>query len=416
MRLKSIFDYTEPQLNKYLRDEDINLSINAKRYMVVRHLGIKDEHFTEHQYFPNAMLLSNSYFELEEYLYTEIGLFTLSLMDETLEKATLDDQGINVSNAKKISRALIGNNSLRIFNFTNINIDTDGFAYIADALIKNKSITTLNLSGDYLKATGAQYVSQIILRNRVIEHINLSQNDLKSLGTRHICELLKQNTTLKSINLNQNEIGNVGAQYVGEMLDINKTLKELHLQNNLITDARYIFDSNNQTIEKLWFGFNSISNMYHVGKFLERNKSLRILSFEWTNIKEKEFVYISDSLRINSTLTHLNISHNFITVNGMKYFSDALKENISLEYLNVSGNDGIVYIYDALEYNNHLVEIMPRLMTHPKLDKNLQYKLTMLPLLKGERIGLYLSMIIIHLSKDIIDEFIDFHKRINYNT
>ena len=89
-------------------------------------------------------------------------------------------------------------------------------------------------------------------------------------------------------------------------------------------------------------------------------------------IKDEGCVYLSEALKINSSLISLNLSNNDICDDdceyliysniGLKFLSYALKVNYSLVELNFKGidieNEDLKYLSDALDYNIILTELI----------------------------------------------------------
>ena len=72
-------------------------------------------------------------------------------------------------------------------------------------------------------------------------------------------------------------------------------------------------------------------------------------------------VSLSDALKVNGSLTHLNLKYNWIDPSGASFLSDALKVNGSLTHLNLSCNgidpSGASSLSDALKVNGSLTNL-----------------------------------------------------------
>jgi hypothetical protein len=71
--------------------------------------------------------------------------------------------------------------------------------------------------------------------------------------------------------------------------------------------------------------------------------------------------YLCESLKSNSSLTHLYLSHNYIGDEGIKYLCEHLKLNSTLKQLclnvNEIGDEGIKYLSESLKLNSSLKEL-----------------------------------------------------------
>ena len=73
-------------------------------------------------------------------------------------------------------------------------------------------------------------------------------------------------------------------------------------------------------------------------------------------------VYLADALKVNTTLTSLNLSDNIIGKEGEAYLADALKVNTTLTslnlYVNSLGNGGSERIGIGLKRNREVFEVL----------------------------------------------------------
>ena len=97
----------------------------------------------------------------------------------------------------------------------------------------------------------------------------------------------------------------------------------------------------------------------------------------YNDIGDGGLSYLSESLKINSSLKKLNISDNHLTSNGLSYLSDALKINTGLDTLDISSlreinAEGMRYISESLKINKNLTEI--NISRNSRMDaKSIQY-------------------------------------------
>ena len=96
---------------------------------------------------------------------------------------------------------------------------------------------------------------------------------------------------------------------------------------------------------------------------LEWNNKLKKLNLSWNGCHDKAAVAIGNALSTNLTLTELDLSHNQITVDGLRGLAQGLRINETLKTLRLQGNNnkprGVQAILDACAENDEsaLIEI-----------------------------------------------------------
>lgn len=102
--------------------------------------------------------------------------------------------------------------------------------------------------------------------------------------------------------------------------------------------------------------------MKNLSEALKINNVITHLSLEESEINIKGFEYVCEALKINTAITHLSLRNVKITDKKIEYLSEVLKINKTIKSLNLSYNDditdkGIQYLSDALKINNSITEI-----------------------------------------------------------
>jgi len=184
--------------------------------------------------------------------------------------------------------------------------------------------------------------------------LNLQSNNIGDVGAEGLGEALEMNTTLTKLNLSNTNINNVGAIVLSDGLANNKTLSFLSLMGNNIKQ------SGKQTIVHAW----------------EKNKSMMKLPINF-NVPLQDFhgkttksdlgdkgyhhedaIIIASFIKVNSTLTELNLSQNKLADSGARAIMNGLKENSTLQILylgrNKIGDIGAQLIGGALQKNSSL--------------------------------------------------------------
>lgn len=96
----------------------------------------------------------------------------------------------------------------------------------------------------------------------------------------------------------------------------------------------------NRTLTHLDLSWNFISKKSAVAlaKALSYNSTLTALNISHNNIGDLAGQWLAHSLRYNLNLTRLDVSYNAIEPRGISVFIHMLGENTTLKYLNLNGN------------------------------------------------------------------------------
>ena len=192
-------------------------------------------------------------------------------------------------------------------------------------------------------------------------------------GLLHLAVALQTNFHLSKLqlsNLNLHCKENSGAALT-KMLQRNKSLIHLELSNNRsFSDlgACCIFQGlqHNTTLVHLDLSYSGISTteatVQSLSKMLQENKSLTHLNLSGNFLFSDLGAHcIFEGLQHNTTLIHLNLSSTRITDEGALYIANLLDSNHSLQMLNISlnliGNDGFAYIAKSLRSNSTLKKL-----------------------------------------------------------
>ncbi|CAF2644787.1 unnamed protein product [Rotaria sp. Silwood2] len=112
------------------------------------------------------------------------------------------------------------------------------------------------------------------------------------------------------IDLNQQELTDLDIPILIERSIIEKQCRSLYIHKNKITSE----------------------GARHIGKVLESNTSLTILSMYTNRVANQGVRWIAKALHTNTTLTTLSLGNNEITEEGAKYLAAALYLNATLQY------------------------------------------------------------------------------------
>jgi hypothetical protein len=161
------------------------------------------------------------------------------------------------------------------------------------------------------------------------------QNNLPAL-LNHL-ESNRQNTTL---SLAYASISDEGVGEIAKFVRDNPFVKYLDLRGNNIQAKGAIALANG----------------------IKLNRSLRSLNLKWNSVgKDATGVSaLSDALKSNLTIGHVDLRNNRINNIGAKHIGDMLKANTTITHLDVSWNDlgvdGGIALLDGLKKNNTLID------------------------------------------------------------
>uniref|UniRef100_A0A6B2LM41 Uncharacterized protein n=1 Tax=Arcella intermedia TaxID=1963864 RepID=A0A6B2LM41_9EUKA len=84
------------------------------------------------------------------------------------------------------------------------------------------------------------------------------------------------------------------------------------------------------------------------------------MDINYISVKDKEIEYIAEALKVNSSITQLDISNRGVGAEGSKYVAKALKYNSTLStlyFMTEIGNDPSKYYLKALQFNSSLTDL-----------------------------------------------------------
>ena len=307
-------------------------------------------------------------------------------VNAALTSLDLSSNGIGDSGAKALSDVLLVNATLTKLHLGWSKIGAKGTQYICEALARNNTLTSLDFSWNEIGGAGALFFSEALQSNKALNDLNLnfiqadergaiclfdalkhnttlSTMDLSGLGavvwssqkfTRvpfyQLSDALKVNTTLSCLRLGQCGIrSHSDSQLFFTSLMDNKTLKELDLNK---PSARFKmppeFLANNTALTHLNLSSSLCEDLSALASFFEAltvNSTLTTLKLREfqvvdsngsvSTIGDSECELISETLKVNTTLTELDLSVNSIDEVGIKCIMEALKVNNSLKLLDL---------------------------------------------------------------------------------
>ena len=257
--------------------------------------------------------------------------------------------------------------------------------------LKNKPLSDLILNPTPMPVTVAPieelepFYNHLALNNSVTEPMkefirgvqyNDGRMDLckQVVGPPHIEKLmqsLKNNTHVEHFLLGNNIIGLNGAKAINDFLlhEHKPNIKTWYLAGNEIdsASAQLLYEAlKNDTIcEALWLKRNPIKPLgaVYIGKLLESNNHIKILDLCNTGVLDEGVNYIFQALYKNTTLKHLYLDANGITIVGAKniakyfdYLVENNKKGLTSLWIDINKLDdsGVSIIADSLKKYKYL--------------------------------------------------------------
>jgi Ran GTPase-activating protein (RanGAP) involved in mRNA processing and transport len=256
-----------------------------------------------------------------------------------------------------------------------------GTKAICEALKQNKTLKELDLSGhnNIGGEAGSKHVADMLGVNGGLTALDLSNNELKDEGVSAVCKAIQSNkeTKLASLNFKNNGIGPVGANAVAAMVAVTGALTMLSLARNRLgeegTNAICEALEQNKSLKELDIsgagnhaGIGGSASAKHVANMLGVNGGLTSLNLSDNQLcgldchgrgtyTAEGITAIADALRVNGSLTKIDVSWNIFGPEGAKVFADALRVNGGLTALDLSNNnlkdEGVSAVCKAIQSN-----------------------------------------------------------------
>ena len=293
----------------------------------------------------------------------------------TVVNYNLSDNKINDDAAHVLAFGLCNNTTVMEFNASNSGITDEGAIAIIDSLKYNETLQKLDLSHNRISIYGMKKSIETIKNQGTtlsLEYIDLSRNASSPWGVycaiiRHcrvnsltlcgdegmeecikeITVSLQANTTLQSLSLYG--IGKIGVNSIKTVLMNIITLKRLKLSWKKISDCssiekkvlmHTIFSPNNYNFKQTETTVSDTNSVVDVSILYDGYVSHRstVINLRCKNIDDEAAHVLAFGLCNNTTVEELNISCNYITIEGAVAILDCVKQNRTLKKLDLSSN------------------------------------------------------------------------------
>ncbi|XP_056663370.1 leucine-rich repeat-containing protein 34 [Monodelphis domestica] len=249
--------------------------------------------------------------------------------NQTLKHLRMTGNKIENKGGMSFATMLQINSSLEKLDLGDCDLGMQSLIAIATVLTKNDSIKGINLNRPILKTEQEEstvHISHMLQRNSTLIELHMSKHDIQNFGMQQLCEALYENTALRYLDVTCNRITRDAMKFLGELLKRNNVLEVIDLSSNRIEDE---------------------GSMYVCEALAFYNTSLKVLSIVSNNITGKGLIGFSESMKTNTTLSHIYIWGNKFDKETCEAFSNLIEtgrlkqENTDVEPYKV---DGCVYL------------------------------------------------------------------------
>ena len=180
---------------------------------------------------------------------------------------------------------------------------------------------TIGLNENGLSIESMKVLAGILKKNLNFCRLNLSKNNIGEQGAIHLSSVLKKNRSIVSVDISSNDINSEGLSKFFYTLRANQSLISINVCS----------------LEGLHRNRLGCKGAEAVSEYLKVNRILTHLNIGDTGIGKEGLEYLIQGLAHNQVLVFLDISNNGITHQGFDYFCETLLTT-KLKELNLSGN------------------------------------------------------------------------------
>ena len=244
---------------------------------------------------------------------------------------------------------------LKLVDVIGCHIGDEGCRIILTALMScndNSSQLHLRMYGNDITDDCSSLIASLLSSKYPIIKLDISNNKLSD--HTNIFQSLNDNNIMTELSLRWSSLTLSDMKSLGEMLSINKTLTVLDISSNDIRPdgCQYLADCRNISLSKLIMS-GGVSRADKIGEMIHYNKSISYVNLGWNSIGDNGVEKLVGQLRGNTTLKHLDLWGNGISVIGAKHLKGLLTthcsslNNIELS-CNPLGDNGVDIILQSL--------------------------------------------------------------------
>ena len=318
---------------------------------------------------------------------------TLLLHNPGLKELDLSNNFIQASGAIIIFRVIHTLTQLSRLNICNNNITGEAAYTITAALSQKKYLKELELNYDLEASSAVKFyliinnftglirvdvggirmtdfvaykIAGILMESMKLSQLDLSYNNLEFTFISKVFKRLNF-SHLTKINISNNAIDKKAANIVGKFLSENRELKELDIScNNLYESGTKRVCKRITSLSKLTtlkISSNNFTHLAadHVAAVLLHNTELEEIDMSDNNLLAAGAITIFNAMKDTSTLSCINIRHNWITSEAADYIAAVLTQNVYMKELYLANNyleaNGIIVLCKGMSKFSYLTHL-----------------------------------------------------------
>ena len=225
-------------------------------------------------------------------------------------------------------------------NLTHLSVAHNPIGNAIIHLFSLKHLIQLNISWTGMTEVDTCALGEYFQHNSSLQSLEISYNDIKDIGLTGILNNLP--STLVRLTVSGCNLTSNGAVSIGEMLKINETLKHLEISSNSIGDEGISVISDSLHVNKTLIQLVACNCEFHsngaesVARVLQANETLKYLDISKNQIGDVGTTAVA--LSIQPTLVQLNISSCDFCKQGAKEIAKMLRVNTTVTCLDISEN------------------------------------------------------------------------------
>mmetsp|Transcript_5234 Transcript_5234/g.11448 ORF Transcript_5234/g.11448 Transcript_5234/m.11448 type:complete len:1188 (+) Transcript_5234:1048-4611(+) len=184
-----------------------------------------------------------------------------------------------------------------------------------------------------------------------LTHLDLSYNKMDRSSATLDAFLRDTHCQLLTLHLNGADVDDEECKNIAEAISHNQSIRTLGLQKNLIGAAEMVNVLNPDLI----------TGGEALGEMIRMNTTLTELDLSWNSIRLDSAIAIADALAINSTLRTLNLGYNSFGDMPAQILGKTLKINVGLTHLDLEYNSltpkAATVLANAIAFNETLLKL-----------------------------------------------------------
>ncbi|OWZ13127.1 hypothetical protein PHMEG_00013605 [Phytophthora megakarya] len=228
-------------------------------------------------------------------------------------------------------------------------IGDDLACVFAACLLDLPMVTGLNARNNRLRDRGLQALVDVVVAKSDLYHLDLSENKVDGQAAHALASYLgSASCRLQTLRLASADVDDGELVPFARALHSNKSLETLDVSRNSVGSSEHL----NVVRPSVTTGGEAIATMISI------NSTLTSLDLSWNYLRLSGAVEIGRALAFNSGLRELNLAYNAFGNAGAQAVGDALLSNTTLQRLNMTHNNipaqGALAIASALKINSAL--------------------------------------------------------------